>query len=342
MSSRSTVGRLMLSLVCATTLTMTARAEQDPPTCKGRNLVAEMAVNDPAAHGRVMAAAEAMPNAGALFWRIERPGVAPSHLLGTIHLTDPRVRDLPAAASAALAAADQVVLEAVGLTDERMAAAMMNIGEKVLFTDGRTLSEFVTEAEASKLAKIVEANGMPAALAPMLKPWLLTALLSVPECEKRRTVAGIDSLDGSIEQSARDRGLEPVGLETPEEQLTAMADIDLESQVAWMRASLVTFENAEDGLESLIGLYLDRRIGGIWELTRHMMKDSTLEIDMDKALRGFQIALIDRRNRVMVERLDPILEKGNAFIGVGALHLPADVGIVAMLRERGWTVTPAE
>ena len=28
-------------------------------------------------------------------WRIERGGAPPSHIIGTIHIADPRVRDLP-------------------------------------------------------------------------------------------------------------------------------------------------------------------------------------------------------------------------------------------------------
>jgi uncharacterized protein YbaP (TraB family) len=37
-----------------------------------------------------------------------------------------------------------------------------------------------------------------------------------------------------------------------------------------------------------------------------------------------------------------MLEKGNAFIAVGALHLPGETGLVSLLRERGYTVSPVE
>ncbi|MCB8829204.1 TraB/GumN family protein [Escherichia coli] len=32
------------------------------------------------------------------------------------------------------------------------------------------------------------------------------------------------------------------------------------------------------------------------------------------------------------------MDKGNAFIAVGALHLPGEKGLVALLRSKGFTV----
>ena len=36
----------------------------------------------------------------------------------------------------------------------------------------------------------------------------------------------------------------------------------------------------------------------------------------------------------------PLLEKGNAFIAVGALHLPGAEGLVELFRQSGYKVTP--
>ena len=39
---------------------------------------------------------------------------------------------------------------------------------------------------------------------------------------------------------------------------------------------------------------------------------------------------------------EPLLEQGRVFIAIGALHLPGKQGLVALLREAGYTVTPVE
>ncbi len=53
----------------------------------------------------------------------------------------------------------------------------------------------------------------------------------------------------------------------------------------------------------------------------------------------FQEKMITSRNRHMAEAAAKYLDKGNAFIAVGALHLPGADGLVELLRQAGYTVT---
>jgi len=41
----------------------------------------------------------------------------------------------------------------------------------------------------------------------------------------------------------------------------------------------------------------------------------------------------------MIDRMQPYLLKGDAFIAVGALHLPGDDGIIENLNQQGYTIT---
>ncbi len=51
-------------------------------------------------------------------------------------------------------------------------------------------------------------------------------------------------------------------------------------------------------------------------------------------------ALIDQRNLHMLNRMIPKLKKGRSFIAVGALHLPGKNGLLNLLRQKGFVVTP--
>jgi hypothetical protein len=46
-------------------------------------------------------------------------------------------------------------------------------------------------------------------------------------------------------------------------------------------------------------------------------------------------ALLYRRNLRMAERLSPHLAAGGAFVAIGALHLPGDRGVLALLERAG-------
>ena len=49
--------------------------------------------------------------------------------------------------------------------------------------------------------------------------------------------------------------------------------------------------------------------------------------------------MVTARNRTMAANAAPILQRGNAFIAVGALHLPGEKGLIELLRRDGYTVT---
>ena len=61
--------------------------------------------------------------------------------------------------------------------------------------------------------------------------------------------------------------------------------------------------------------------------------------DATGAVSRFEQRLIIDRNRRMVERMDKLLRQGNAFVAVGALHLPGAHGILQLLSDEGYQVT---
>ena len=68
----------------------------------------------------------------------------------------------------------------------------------------------------------------------------------------------------------------------------------------------------------------------------------TLEHGTEATWNSFKSLLLDTRNQRMAERAAPFIEDGNAFIAVGALHLPGETGLVQLLRDRGYKVTAVD
>jgi uncharacterized protein len=49
--------------------------------------------------------------------------------------------------------------------------------------------------------------------------------------------------------------------------------------------------------------------------------------------------MITGRNRTMADKAAPLLDRGSAFMAVGALHLPGPTGLIELFRTAGYTVT---
>ena len=82
--------------------------------------------------------------------------------------------------------------------------------------------------------------------------------------------------------------------------------------------------------------YLSRELGSYTLMTEEMtaIDDPLYRAQVDELVRE----LLDERNARMVERMAPRLTEGDAFIAVGALHLPGERGILNLLAERGYRI----
>lgn len=315
-----------------------------PPPCRGQDLFEEMKAGDPKAAAEVRAAADQVLNGKALLWRVEAktPGGSPSHLFGTVHITDPRVHDLPRSVRSALDSSRKVALELKEMSPAKMALAMMsvkNITSMMMFTSGKGLTELLTDEELRKVQAVVGKSGIPPASAHLMRPWFVYASLTIPECETLRSGSGLPVLDQMIGETAAKAGKPVVGLETVEGQLRAMSELPLETQVQLLKSSLATLDQVEDQMETLTRLYVARDIGVIWPFGMKFIEKAGFDPAM---MTPFLRDVVERRNTVMRDGAIPLIEEGGAFIAVGALHLPGKLGLVELLRQAGYTVTAAE
>ncbi len=78
-----------------------------------------------------------MANGKSIFWKIEKPGLKPSWLLGTMHVSDARVLTMPKGAAEASAAADTIVVESDEILDDKKAAAALFVNPSLTIADRR-------------------------------------------------------------------------------------------------------------------------------------------------------------------------------------------------------------
>ncbi|MEM7301790.1 MAG: TraB/GumN family protein [Pseudomonadota bacterium] len=313
----------------------TAQAQEI--VCKGKNIFPALKAEDPAAYAAILSEADKLLNGESLFWKIEKEGSAPSWLLGTMHMADPRVVDMPEAADKALQQASAIAVEiAEAANEEKMAAAMMSLRKYTMLTDGSTLEDKLSPDLVEALKAKTGTQPTPWFLLKRMQPWVVAAMITLPECELARKRAKMPFLDRVIAQKAAELDIPLEGLETIEEQIKAIAGMSPEFHLEALSETIKLGDRVDDMVETMIRIYESGQIGLIWPLLEHISRQSGGKTDYA----DFQAAMIDRRNQTMLDRAVPLIEKGKVFIAVGALHLPGEKGLVNLLQEQGYKLTP--
>jgi uncharacterized protein YbaP (TraB family) len=313
-------------------------ARADTIACRGTDLLAQMRTEDPAAYERIVEEGGMVPNGKGLFWRIEKPGTAPSFLLGTMHVTDPRVLKMPEGADTALAAAKVVVVESDEVLDDQKAmAGILTRPELTMFTDGTSVESLLGKEDLALLTEGLKKRGIPLSAVSRMKPWMLMAFVSLPACEMARKAQATAFLDKKIALDAAREGKTVKGLETYAEQLSAMAAIPTEFHLKSLIETIKLGPKMDDVFATMTQLYLAGDVG----LTMPLLKQVAPDGSDDEGYAEFEELIVTKRNHLMAERAAPILTQGNVFIAVGALHLPGEEGLIELLRKQGYTVSPA-
>jgi len=265
-----------------------------------------------------------------LLWRLDPPGGGrASFLLGTMHVADPRVLDVPAVVSDALLASDVAVFEVLDdpRIDQRMMAA-------VLYDDGRTLDEVLDPALYGDVREVAADYGLIPSVLRLYRPWGLVLLFTLPVDQVRLVMANQRVLDTMLQERAAAHGLELRQLETVEQQIAVFADMTEDDQIALL-ASVVGNKAANDAaFHDMLEAYVARDLGAIDRLSRAadgMMDELMLERVMHR--------LKVERDARMFEGLQPMVDDGGVFAAVGALHLTGDTGLLQRFADAGYAVT---
>ena len=232
-----------------------------------------------------------------------------------------------------------LALEVANTPDAALVEAMTKVPQLLAYSDGSTLQAQLTADEFKKVQALVAKSGLPGEAAIGLKPWLISMLLSISNCQRQQMVAGLDVLDKHLEKDAKKRGATVVGLETAESQLNAMASVPNDQQILMLKSGLAYVDRSDDMIETLIQMYLKRQIGAAMPFEQALGEKAGVPAS---AYDGFIKMLLVDRNAKMRDAAKPVFDRGLAFVAIGALHLPGKTGMVALLREAGYTVTAVE
>jgi uncharacterized protein len=276
-----------------------------------------------------------------IFWEIKGNGVSkPTYVFGTHHLHDYQFLEKNPQVATALQSSDYVIGEIVIDTNEMRMAMKLTMA---MFMKNNTLSKLLSKEDYDATDKCLRENMGRSLLAlNNVKPIFVYHLIMVAKYMKATQTDPQKSpqmmnnpfnasMDVYFQQQARKFKKELRGLESIDDQIKVLYDgYSLERQVE-MLLELVYDKGGSSGNEvlELSKLYIEQDLEGLFQLMQKTSHEDEL-----KSL------LIDRNNN-WLPQIEQILQSPkNAFIAVGAGHLPGSYGIISQLRKKGYTLSP--
>jgi len=257
----------------------------------------------------------------ALLWKVSKEGRQPSYVFGTIHVSDPRITNLPETVETALKNSDIFVMEVLPTPEEALSLAQM-----MFYADGTTLKDYLDDDLFNRIAKVLSNFQLPIEAVSVMRPWAAFLLMNYPADNTM-------PLDLVLFEIAMSQGARTIGLETLSEQGAVFSEMSLDDQFRLLLDTVCNYDLVMQDIEEMKRLYLKKDLNGLLNAgTQHAYADEPVYKELNKRL------LADR-NKIMADRMQAVLQEGDAFIAIGALHLPGNEGVIDRLSQQGYKIT---
>lgn len=264
-----------------------------------------------------------------IFYKVSGNGLEkPSYLFGTHHLAPLKTMTESPKAMEAFRNTSAVVTEMdMSLDPMQMQQEMMPY---MLAPQDSTISKVLTAEELSKLDKVFnEMVGMPVAVLEAFRPMLIGTNLSVMIMMKNMPeFVQSEQLDTYIFTQGKANGKKTCTFETPAQQAQILfTSTPIADQAKALMEMVYDPEKTIEMTKKINEAYFSHDLDKLLEIS--IQEDDNPE---------FMKHLLDNRNADWLTKLPAMMKEQDVFVGVGALHLAGEKGLVEGLRRLGYTV----
>ena len=261
-------------------------------------------------------------------WEVRKDNGPKSFLFGTMHSKDPRILHLPGVVMQALNRSQVFIMETT-LSRQNMQESRT----LMMAPYGEDLREQLGENRLTQLKKISPEYRIPLQNLLQLKIWAIASVLSQPPTSPSKQDGQLTLLDRELEKVALNQNKQIVPLESAADQLGLFDNLSLPAQLELLDSALEGYQELDRELEQLTQHYLKGETGWFFCNMEDELKSASPEIK-DFVLNK----LIINRNKNMVDGIVKQIENAEAFIAIGALHLPGEKGVLNHLLRLGYTI----
>ena len=265
----------------------------------------------------------AQDNNTSIFWKVTGNRLEkPSYLYGTVHLIPKSDFFFIDSLENKFKSCSEIILE-VDMDDPGFLAKTQQL---MFMPDNKTLKDLLDTTEYNQLSEFFKDSlNLQLEQFQRIKPFFLAQFIIPKMINKPLT-----SYEMTFVQMAKKYNIDLTGLESVEEEMNSIDKIPYKKQAELILENINNFNENRQIYSKLIDAYKGADFENFYKL---MLKSST-------ELKEFEQLLLIDRNERWIPRIEKMIKAKSCFIAVGALHLERQNGLVALLRSKGYNVSP--
>lgn len=262
-----------------------------------------------------------------LLWEISGNSLSQkSYLFGTIHAIPHDDYFFGKNATKKLKECKQLVME-LDLSEVNEA----KLASLSLLPDDVQIHDFITEEEYNQLEDfLIKKYGMNKAMFEnvyiKLKPFYIEQFILLSIIGEHKKI-----YENEINMLAEDYNIRKIGLEKLEEQLASIDSIPLKIQYQNLIQNLNNYDEQVKLYHEMVAAYKKQDLNYLHEqFEKHFIDD----------MQVYKKFLLDDRNNKWIVKIKSLINQQSNFIAVGAGHLAGKNGLIQLLQNEGYTLTP--
>ena len=259
-----------------------------------------------------------------LLWRVTGNGLTkPSYLFGTMHVYDKKAFNFKDSLYSFLEQAEGFALEFNPDSANMVIEAYMNGSVRAHRDEDQDMDISSSDLKAMQKKMPGEKSDLVKEDKKSMVDYFIARLLA---SDKKQKDAMNTFMDAFLYQMAKQYDKRMFGLEAMTSQIEALGSLSKGLKTKKFVNLLDKWDPEEES--PIAELYYRENIDSINIFFTTYFTEASLN--------GF----LYERNKVMAAKMDSLMRLQSMFTAVGAAHLPGDKGIIALLKQRGYTIEP--
>ena len=258
----------------------------------------------------------------ALLWEVSGNELSsPSYLYGTIHMICKEDFIFSTTLQQKVKESKNIYLE----LDMDEPSLMVKMATMAMMKN-KSLKQLVSQEDYSILSSFIKDSvGIPMMVAEMMKPITLMSVLymKVLPCEQK------ESYEMKFVEMAKADRKNIEGLESIEDQMNVFNKIPDSTQARMIVEMVKNMGEQRKQFSEMVDAY-----------KKQDLKKLSQKMSESPEWKGFEDILLVNRNKNWIPRMETAMKSGTQLFAVGAGHLPGQEGVIMLLREKGYKVTP--